>query len=546
MVKYLQNRLIMALILLCPIQLAAQYCTTSYGSAQCNSYNMYIQDFITTGGVTNISNLSSACGNSSTSYIYYSNLKHAGIQGTTVNLSIKIGSSYQQGVKVWVDFNADGDFTDAGENVFSPSSVTPQGGTATGSFTIPANAPPGLTRMRVRSSYSTTSFTECGAQSYGECEDYVFEIVPSCSAKFTTDPSNVKACDKTSALFTAAASSTDSFFWQANYGSGWITLGDDLNHSGTTTDSMTVKNLAMSMYGFQYRAVAVNKAGNCTVNSKPAILEMTPASEASIVIAPNPGSEICEKTEVTMYATWSNGGTTPKYQWVINGQDVPGEVNGTLKTKDLANGDIIECRFMSSAICVPAKLSNPVPFTVNPQLVPKVSLAITHDGGSTYTYTAIPTNGGPDPKYIWYRNNSLISGAKTDSYTFTDLKSYDKVVVKMVSSAPCVDSASTVVSSDIVVTGINSANTALYNLLLHPNPNNGSFNISGAINTTTDRDIVVTITNIMGQAVAHYNYQTDKSLINIPVNVQHLPGGLYNANISIGDEQINIRFTISQ
>ncbi|HRO73983.1 MAG TPA: hypothetical protein PK611_09960, partial [Saprospiraceae bacterium] len=82
---------------------------------------MYIQDFITTGGITNISNLSSACGNSSTSYIYYSNLKHAGVQGTSVNLSIKIGSSYPQGVKVWVDFNADGDFTDAGENVLSPT-----------------------------------------------------------------------------------------------------------------------------------------------------------------------------------------------------------------------------------------------------------------------------------------------------------------------------------------------------------------------------------------------------------------------------------------
>src|SRR5690606_24581273 len=132
------------------------------------------------------------------------------------------------------------------------------------------------------------------------CEDYVFEIVPSCSAKFTTPPSDTKGCENSSVSFTAAGTKTDSFNWQANYGSGWVLLGDDLNHSGTTTDSMIVKNLAMSMQGVQYRAVAINKTEGCSVNSLPASVDMVATTYSSIVVSPNPGNTFCENTEVTL------------------------------------------------------------------------------------------------------------------------------------------------------------------------------------------------------------------------------------------------------
>lgn len=57
------------------------------------------------------------------------------------------GTTYNEGYAVWVDFNKNGDFTDAGEQVLS---VAPnQNTTVSASFTIPTNAIENTTKMRV-------------------------------------------------------------------------------------------------------------------------------------------------------------------------------------------------------------------------------------------------------------------------------------------------------------------------------------------------------------------------------------------------------------
>lgn len=169
---------------------AQQYCTPTYSITQCNNYNMYIDDFSTGGGVQNITNNNTGCGNTSTSYRHYSQLRHRGDLNSTVNFSVTIGASYPQGVAIWVDWNQDGDFKDKGEDVYKPTSTISAGGTRTGSFNIPLSANVGVTRMRVRSSYSTTSIPDCGAANYGECEDYDFEVISNCPTVPTVNITN--------------------------------------------------------------------------------------------------------------------------------------------------------------------------------------------------------------------------------------------------------------------------------------------------------------------------------------------------------------------
>ncbi|WP_299452052.1 endonuclease [uncultured Microscilla sp.] len=97
-------------------------------------------------------------------------------QGATVNLTIKpawSGSIYSEGYAVWVDFNQDGDFTDSGEQVFTHSATSAS--VVTGSFTVPASAVVGATRMRVSMKYNGIP-TCCEAISYGEVEDYTVNI----------------------------------------------------------------------------------------------------------------------------------------------------------------------------------------------------------------------------------------------------------------------------------------------------------------------------------------------------------------------------------
>lgn len=81
-------------------------------------------------------------------------------------------------VAVWIDWNDDLDFTDAGEQVGYV--IAAQGSFDTDfEFTVPNNASLGQLAMRVRLSYFTEdgAITPCGSSTYGEVEDYVVTIL---------------------------------------------------------------------------------------------------------------------------------------------------------------------------------------------------------------------------------------------------------------------------------------------------------------------------------------------------------------------------------
>ncbi|WP_333968564.1 GEVED domain-containing protein [Aquimarina algiphila] len=83
------------------------------------------------------------------------------------------GTTYNEAYRVWIDYNQDGDFADAGEQVWSQSST--QDASVSGSFTVPSSATNGATRMRVIMRYNTVP-SSCGSFNYGEVEDYTVVI----------------------------------------------------------------------------------------------------------------------------------------------------------------------------------------------------------------------------------------------------------------------------------------------------------------------------------------------------------------------------------
>ncbi|MCS6990603.1 MAG: GEVED domain-containing protein [Chitinophagales bacterium] len=90
------------------------------------------------------------------------------------------------GMGVWIDFNSDGDFADADEFVYQSPTIFTQ--TITGTITIPANAPPGSRRMRVRcNDYAMVLASQyCTPFSYGETEDYTITIQPPSNMTFVS------------------------------------------------------------------------------------------------------------------------------------------------------------------------------------------------------------------------------------------------------------------------------------------------------------------------------------------------------------------------
>ena len=98
------------------------------------------------------------------------------VRGTANTITITpfwTSTVWSEGYAVFIDYNQNGLFTDAGETVWTKaaSTTTPVSGT----FTIPATAALGTTRMRVILKYNAIP-AACGSFTYGQVEDYTVNI----------------------------------------------------------------------------------------------------------------------------------------------------------------------------------------------------------------------------------------------------------------------------------------------------------------------------------------------------------------------------------
>ena len=97
-----------------------------------------------------------------------------GVSNTITITPLWTSSVYKEGYAVFIDYNQDGDFSDSGETVWTKAAATAT--PASGSFTIPATALTGSTRIRISMKYNAVP-TACETFSYGQVEDYTVNIV---------------------------------------------------------------------------------------------------------------------------------------------------------------------------------------------------------------------------------------------------------------------------------------------------------------------------------------------------------------------------------
>lgn len=148
----------------------APYCAPQYTTG-CGIGDQ-IESFSTQGGITNISNLNSGC--SSGFYSFINNQEVTVDNMGSFEFTVASGSAYNQGFRIWVDWDEDNDFNDPGEDMWNS-------GAAGTSFTDTITAPQGAIgtfRMRVRSDYAGVPSDPCAQQSYGEVEDYLVTVLP--------------------------------------------------------------------------------------------------------------------------------------------------------------------------------------------------------------------------------------------------------------------------------------------------------------------------------------------------------------------------------
>jgi subtilisin-like proprotein convertase family protein len=150
------------------------YCVPTY------SFGSGAGDYISNVQLGNISN---PTGPSPSPYYVYYNPSTATttttlMQSLTYTITITPGTYTFNDVAAWIDFNHDGAFS-ATESLGQLMNMGPTPATASFTFTVPANAYVGTTRLRVREAdQGAATLDPCTGYTFGEVEDYNIDIIP--------------------------------------------------------------------------------------------------------------------------------------------------------------------------------------------------------------------------------------------------------------------------------------------------------------------------------------------------------------------------------
>jgi len=180
---------------------------------------------------------------------------------------------------------------------------------------------------------------------------------------------------------------------------------------------------------------------------------VNPSSPVSVTIGCNPTGTVCSGTTVTYTATPVNGGTSPVYQWKVNGSAVV--ANNPTYSYAPVNGDVITCELTSTVACASGNpaTSNSLTASVNPVVQVSVTIAASANPvvpSTSVTFTATPVNGGSNPTYQWKVNGNNV-GTNSPTYTYTPVNN-DNITCTLTSSLTTCVTGNPAISNTIVMT----------------------------------------------------------------------------------------------
>ncbi len=321
----------------------------------------------------------------------------------------------------------------------------------------------------------------------------------------------------------------------------WIGVG---NYSANTQNPTRVNMQFGDTGTYSVTATAngcTSPAGSIKVNINPVPF---------VVILPTPGDSICVGEQATFTALPNNHGGTPTYQWRINGVPV-GSNSTSYSSTTLNHSDVVRVDMTENTKCRAPYVdaSNDVEMKVLPWLAPSVSITASPNRplnvDEYVTFTATVTNGGNFPKFQWKRNGQDVQGATGPVWSANTLNDNDSISVEIISNYRCPQPAGAQ-SNGIrvhVLTGVGDVHQQ-HNLSLYPNPNNGSFILSGKLNKS--QSVQLDVINAIGQVVHSEMITANTGELNKEIQLSNVANGIYLLRLNINGETTAIRFRVGQ
>lgn len=304
----------------------------------------------------------------------------------------------------------------------------------------------------------------------------------------------------------------------------WYVNENPVGNNSSTYSTTMLTNGSQVRCAMTSNAICANPA---TASSNLLTMTLNPIIAASLNINATPTS-ICSGQNVTFSAISINGGSSPTFQWYVNGIPV-GSNSPTYSTSTLTNGSQIHCTMNSSAACASpiTALSNSLAINVSPSLVPSVSVNIVGGQnaicpGQNATFNATPTNGGTSPSYQWYVNGIPV-GNNSPTYSTPLLTNGAQVYCTMTSNASCVNPVTASSSVlNMVVTPLPQPNLIISNDTIYaPNFTGGEYSYSwyfnGSSSSISTEYYIICQTLVSGsyELVVNFNGCTTSNSINV-------------------------------
>ena len=275
----------------------------------------------------------------------------------------------------------------------------------------------------------------------GLCRSWQYVHVDSFGAPFVSISANpgFTTCESIPVTYTATPTfggTAPTYVWKVN--GIFMGVGDSLVYAPADSDLVTC------VMTTNYPCATVPTASNFI------FAHVIPLVVPTVkTIAGTLGDTVCVGTLDTFYATYTNGGLAPVFNWAVNGTYVFTGANFYYTPNSF---DVITCTLLSNATCaIPDSVKSSIAMTVDVLEVPKVTVSINPNDsvcpGTLVTYTAHGIYGGRNPVYHWIKNGVVVATGQSYSYYPSNL---DTISCEFTSNAPCASPAN-VYSSKILM-----------------------------------------------------------------------------------------------